>query len=115
MKTLRNFSTPRCSVRVRPGCCLGAAALLLFLWITSSSGLDAAESGRTFPTPEEAVKALDLAVNTTNRAAFAVLFGPESEKLANPDSVQGARELADFAAAFNATNRLVRDSDTRMI
>jgi hypothetical protein len=87
----------------------------LFLWITSSSGLEAAESGRTFLTPEEAVKALDLAVNTTNRAAFAVLFGPESEKLANPDSVQGARELADFAAAFNATNRLVRDSDTRMI
>ncbi|HXJ57411.1 MAG TPA: DUF2950 domain-containing protein [Verrucomicrobiae bacterium] len=113
MKTLRTSPTPRCSGRVRPDCCLGAAALFLFLWLTSSSGLDAAE--RTFPTPEEAVNALDLAVNTTNRAAFAVLFGPESERLANPDTVQGARELADFAAAFNATNRLVRDSDTRMI
>ena len=61
------------------------------------------------------MSALDQAVNTTNRAAFAALFGPKSEELANADSVQGARELANFAAAFNATHRLARESDTRMV
>jgi DUF2950 family protein len=75
----------------------------------------AVETAKTFETPEQAVSALADAVNTTNRAAFVTLFGSESEKLVNPDTVQGARELADFAAAFNATNRLVRDSDLRMI
>jgi hypothetical protein len=32
----------------------------------------------------------------------------------NPDAVQDATELATFAAAYNATNQLVRESETRM-
>ena len=87
----------------------------LVLGFVSSSGLCAEGAARAFATPREAVTALDQAVNTTNRAAFAALFGPESERLMNPDAVQGARELATFAAAFNATNWLVRQSDTRMV
>jgi hypothetical protein len=87
----------------------------LFSLGVSSTIVCAAETARTFPIPQDAVKALDRAVNTTNRAALAVLFGPDSETLANPDSVQGARELAEFAAAFNATNRLVQESNARMI
>ena len=81
--------------------------VLLLLGLVSSPALCATGTARAFATPQEAVSALDQAVNTTNRAAFAALFGPEAEELANPDSVQGARELATFAAAFNATNRLV--------
>jgi hypothetical protein len=90
------------------------AAALLFISCAGSPGLAAAGSIQAFPTPEEAVKALGQAVNATNRAALAVLFGPDSETLANPDPVQGAREMAEFAAAFNETNRLVRTSETRM-
>jgi hypothetical protein len=71
--------------------------------------------GKTFATPQEAVSALGEAVNATDQAALATVFGAESQKLVNPDSVQGAQELGDFAAAFNATNRLVRESDARMI
>jgi hypothetical protein len=56
------------------------------------------------------VTALGQAVNTTNRQAFVELFGADADWLANPDSVQGAREVAKFAAAFNVTNRLVRAS-----
>jgi hypothetical protein len=88
--------------------------LLVFLSFTSST-FGAVEMAKAFDTPEQAVNALAEAVNTTNRAAFAALFGPESQKLVNPDSVQGAGELADFAAAFNATNHLARDSNGRMI
>ena len=86
------------------------------LWLLcSSAGLGAAETGKAFATPQQAVDALGQAVNTTNRAALAVLFGPASETLANPDSVQGARELSEFTAAFNTTNRLTRESDTRLV
>jgi hypothetical protein len=91
-----------------------ALALSSLLTLCPSS-LRADELGKAFATPAEAVSALDLAVNTTNRAEFAVLFGTESEDwLANPDTVQGARELADFSAAFNATNHLVHDSQTQL-
>jgi hypothetical protein len=79
------------------------------------SALVAADSAKIFSTPQEAVAALDQAVNATNRIAFRELFGPESEELANPDTVQGAQEMAAFAAAFNTTNRLARESDARMI
>src|SRR5262245_50262902 len=70
----------------------------------SSSASAAVSAARTFTTPQEAVTALDNAVNTTNRQAFVTLFGPEAQELANPDTVQGAREMALFAAAFNVTN-----------
>jgi hypothetical protein len=43
------------------------------------------------------------------------LFGSASQELQNPDEVQGAAERAAFATAFNATNRLVRESETRMV
>ena len=82
------------------------------LWFLSTAR--AVEEAKAFDTPEQAVSALGEAVNKTNRAAFATLFGSEAETLANPDTVQGADELAAFAEAFNATNRLVRESDTLM-
>jgi len=75
----------------------------------------AAQVTKVFATPEQAVGALNQAVTTTNRAALELLFGSASQALINPDEVQGATELADFAFAFSATNRLVRESDTRMI
>jgi hypothetical protein len=91
------------------------------LWVTLSatfsfipSGFSADELGKRFATPAEAVSALGKAVNGTDRAAFAILFGPDSEWLANPDTVQGERELKEFVAAFNITNRLVQESDQWM-
>src|SRR5262245_57702087 len=92
------------------------ATLLFVCWSSSVVGsISAADAARTFPTPQDAVTALARAVNTTNRAALANLFGPDSETLANPDSVQGAREINEFAAAFNATNHLAEESKSRMI
>jgi hypothetical protein len=88
-----------------------AIAFLLLL----GSIAHAAEPAKTFASPEDAVKALGVAANTTNSPAFIVLFGEGNDWLQNPDPVQGARELADFSAAFNATNHLVRDSESRAI
>jgi len=76
--------------------------------------LSAGEEGKIFNTPEAAVAALGQAVGTTNREALSSLFGAAADYLVNPDAVQGAGEMAEFAAAFAATNHLVRDSDSRM-
>ncbi|MBK9140172.1 MAG: DUF2950 domain-containing protein [Verrucomicrobia bacterium] len=73
----------------------------------------AAEAAQAFATPEEAVRALADAVSTTNRAEFVVLFGDAAKELVNPDSVQGATEMANFATAFQTAHRLVVDSDSR--
>jgi hypothetical protein len=86
----------------------------ILVWFASWA-TRAIEPARAFNTPEEAVGALAQAASTTNSAALITFFGPESEKLVNPDPVQGGRELTAFTAAFNATNRLARASESRMI
>ena len=90
---------------------IGALFLATHGWVST---LRAADAAKVFPTPEAAIAELANAAATTNRAAFIELFGPDSEQLANPDSIQGGRELANFSAAFNVTNNLVRESDTTM-
>ena len=90
----------------------GAALSLVFAVLPHT--LSAADGAQVFATPEAAVKALGQAVSTTNRAALGTLLGSASEALVNPDEVQGAAELFKFNEAFSATNRLVRESDTRM-
>ena len=92
-----------------------AVVMSLGLCFAPARGLSAAESPKVFATPEEAVRALGQAVATTNRAALGHILGSDSQQLVNPDAVQGTAELATFATAFGSTNRLVRESDTRMI
>lgn len=69
----------------------------------------------TFPAPEAAVQALAQAVRTTNRTELCALLGPAAADLANPDTAQGTHELAEFAAAFAASNRLQQISDAHVI
>ncbi len=87
---------------------------ILFLSFVSAA-FGATPTGKVFETPQQAVSALGEAVDSTNRTALVTLFGAETERLTNPDQVQGAQDLAEFAAAFNATNRLVPESDKRII
>ena len=91
-----------------------AGAALSLVLAALPETLFAVEAAQVFPTPEAAVAALGKAVSTTNRAALGTLLGSASEALINPDEVQGATELYRFSEAFNITNRLVRESDTRM-
>lgn len=94
---------------------IAAPVGLLPLSFSATSGVCADATARVFATPREAVNALEQAVNGTNRAAFTALFGSDSLELANPDSVQGALEQAEFADAFNLTNRLLRAAEDRLI
>jgi hypothetical protein len=89
--------------------------LALSLCVLPRSELAAAEAAQVFATPEAAVAALAQATSTTKRTALAALFGSESQHLVNADEVQGTAELATFTAAFQASHRLVRESDSRMV
>ena len=93
----------------------GALSLVFALAAMASTTLRAAETGRTFATPEDAVAALVSAVQGTNHAALRALFGPGGEELVNPDAVQAVKEFADFAAALRETNRLARATETRRV
>src|SRR6185436_7556088 len=65
--------------------------------------------GKAFPSPDSAAEALADAAKTKDRAALKAVLGPESDELQMSDRAQADQELADFAAAFDASHRLVRN------
>jgi len=75
----------------------------------------AAETGKTFASPEAAVAALASAVMPPNTAKLHAIFGPAAEEIVNPDLVQATNEFANFAVAFGETNRLVSESESRRV
>jgi hypothetical protein len=89
--------------------------LILALALGASTAVQAAEIGQTFPAPEAAVAALTAAVSTKDREALRGIFGPAEADIENPDQAQAAGELEHFAAALNATNLLVHESETRCV
>jgi len=93
----------------------GALARCLALAVLASTTLPAAETGRTFATPEDAVAALVSAVQTTNPAGLRALFGAAGEELVNPDAAQAAQEFAEFSSALKETNHLARETETRRV
>jgi hypothetical protein len=100
------------SALIAPGILHNPLAFTLALALSASVTLQAAETGRTFASPEAAVAALADAVNTTNRTELHAIFGPAADDLVNPDPVQAANEFAAFASALGETNRLMLESDT---
>ncbi len=90
---------------------LAASATLLYF----AFSLSAAESIKTFATPEEATSALISAINSKNSDALHALFGPAGTNLENPDRVQSTNELATFAEAYNQAHRLTLLNETRYV
>jgi hypothetical protein len=83
--------------------------LLITLPLAATAASDLPKS---FPSPQAAVAALSAAVNSKNADALHDIFGPEADDVQNPDRVQATNEFNTFAEALNATNRLVKNSDT---
>jgi len=86
-------------------------ALALFAPVAAS----AADTGKTFATPEEAVSALVTATTSHSGDDLRAIFGPAGADLQNPDRVQATNEFRAFTSALNATNRLVRESDAKCV
>ena len=88
-------------------------ALVLALGVAVAAR--AADIGKTFATPEEAVAALLAAASAEDTNAFRVIFGPVGVEIENPDRVQAANELSAFNAAAKQRQQLVHESDTKCV
>jgi hypothetical protein len=91
------------------------ASLLAALFLGAPFVTNAAETGRTFATPEEAVAALVQATSAQSGTDLHAIFGPAAADLQNPDRVQATNEFNTFTAALNLTNRLVHESETKCV
>jgi hypothetical protein len=86
---------------------------LVILLVPLLSG--AADTGKTFPTPEAAVAALKQATSTENASALRAIFGPAVADIQNPDRVQATNDFNTFTTALSETNHLVPASKTTYI
>lgn len=112
MKTLENESV----VNAGNGChrILRISGLVVVL-VLGMAKVTAADIGRTFATPEEAVSALVQATSGKSGADLREIFGPAAADLENPDRVQATNDFRTFSAALSATNWLDHESDTKCV
>jgi len=104
MNSLKRFSQSILNLKVA-----------LALALTTAVAVRAADIGKTFATPEEAVAALLAAASAEDTNAFRVIFGPVGVEIENPDRVQAANELSAFNAAAKQRQQLVHESDTKCV
>jgi hypothetical protein len=67
----------------------------------------------SFDSPEAAMQALQVAVNSDGPTALRNLVGSGSDQLLSGDPVADAQDQADFAAAMQVSAQLQEDSDTQ--
>jgi hypothetical protein len=96
-------------------CFINCGILLLALALGGVAASRAADTGKTFATPEEAVSALVQATSAKSGKGLRTLFGPAAAEFQNPDRVQATNEFNAFTAALNTTNRLVHESETNCV
>jgi hypothetical protein len=100
MKTLlTSFSTAAC-------------CLLAVLVMAVAPALRAAETARSFNSPEEAVAALKAAMTAKDVGALRAIFGPALADVEARAAAQAERERATFAAALQEKSRIARKSDS---
>jgi hypothetical protein len=90
-----------------------AAVTLLVPFPTQAA--QSANTGKRFPSPEQAVAALRSATAAANTNALREILGPNAGELQNPDRVQATNELKTFSSALAQTNHLLHISDTFVV
>ena len=85
------------------------------LWLGPVLHVNAANIGKTFASPEDAVHALTVAVNNHDSAALAAIFGPGFDTIESPDPVQEQNELTAFGQRLNASHNIERTATNQCI
>jgi hypothetical protein len=85
------------------------------LWPAAINRVNGAAIGKTFASPDDAVRALIKAVNSRDTNALAAIFGPAVEEIRSPDPVQAQNEVAEFAERLNSSNHIEHASKDRCI
>ena len=70
---------------------------------------------RLFASPDEAVKALQAAVEAKDKAALREVYGPEIDELLTGDKVQDANNAKRFAAVMAQGCKLVKEGEDKII
>lgn len=95
--------------------CTGTQTLMLTLVFGVPFAANAADRGKSFATPEEAVAALVTAASAKDTGALRVIFGPAAEDLQNADRVQATNDFNEFITAFHKAERITRTSDAKCV
>lgn len=82
---------------------------------TKNSPASPADKAQLFASPDEAVKALQAAVNADDTKALGVLFGPGVKQIISGDQVQDAKELAAFAKIMKESCDLSKEGDSKIV
>lgn len=90
-----------------------ACAIALAARAQEPSGTPASGQ-QTFSSPDDAVVALRLAVESDDHAALDKIFGPEIQSLRTGDKVQDAKNARRFAMAMAESCQLDRQSDSEI-
>ena len=72
-----------------------------------------ASAQATYASPGEALQALVAAVKNNDRAALAILFGPDYDQLLSGDEVEDKKDLAEFANAVQESAQLHKVNDNK--
>lgn len=70
---------------------------------------------RTFSSPEEALNVLTAAARAGDTNQLGAIFGPSASAISNPDPVQAAKELKEFAQLLSNGAELERGGETNAI
>jgi Protein of unknown function (DUF2950) len=110
MNSQRNSSNPRQYFHVAA---LGMLAAVFILGCSKKQTDTPAEtSQRTFPTPAEAAKALQTAVQAKDDKAIAQVLGPKAKTLVSSgDPAEDATAISSFAKKYDRMNRWVAMTD----
>jgi len=112
MKTIQQKSVFRFSRGMVFISALFVTTIFILAW---SMPAFAAPSQKLFSSPEDAVKALNDAVNAKNSNALDKIFGPSGKDLRSGDEVQDAAEFVEFAKYLAQKSELVKESDSKII
>ena len=99
-------------------------ALLVGVWGILPINLHAQESNETqqqpmgtqqlFASPDEAVKALQVATSTKDKAALNQIFGTQVKELLTGDDVQDTKNAQKFASVLSQGYTLVKEGENKM-
>ena len=110
---MRHFDFPVLAATraVRFGERLLIAALLIVVVLFATSGRAAAQTQRSFASPELAVEALLQAVQAQDAAALVAVLGPAREWLFSGDRVADRAAAKRFADRYKAKHRIAAEGD----
>jgi Protein of unknown function (DUF2950) len=96
-----------------PEALLRTAAIAVLATAIFAAGSQAQQKGqKTFPTPEEASKALLTAAQNDDEKALLELFGPDGKQIVSSgDPAEDGRNRANFVKRYEEMNRLVKEPD----